>query len=335
MESQKRIAVVLASHGEAETGGFIENYRVSLHTLGRASSVMPIPLPLRHLISCKTSLAKRLRHAGQGSGSPQNRITRNQASLLQRHLDRHPASAAVAFRVFAAHAASDPAVEAVLADTMGYDAQVVVPMAPVDNSLSCGFLCRHIADRWPAEHLHRIRVVGRLWADDALLDAYASHLFDGAHQLPAPGRSDTVLLLLCHGTLVCCNDGSAPAFHTGAEATAAFAGRLAERIRADRRNPWGRIEVAYLNHDVGGVWTQPSFESASRELVRSGCRHVTLFAAGYFSDGNETVRRAAELAAAAPSFRIAALPCLNEAPAFTSFLASRVTAAAAQILACC
>jgi ferrochelatase len=54
------MAVVLAAHGEAETSGFFENYQVSLHTLQRASEVIPVPAPLRHFISSSSSLRKKI-----------------------------------------------------------------------------------------------------------------------------------------------------------------------------------------------------------------------------------------------------------------------------------
>jgi ferrochelatase len=333
MPARKRIAVILASHGEAETSGFMENYRVSRHTLSRASEVMHIPIPLQHIISLSSSLKKKM-HAGRrsGGGSPQNRLTRSQAALLQRHLDLHPASSGIEFDVRAAHSASEPYVERVLADTMGHDGQVIVPMAPVDNALSCGLLCGHIAGSCFAGSLHRVKVVGRLWSDEALHRAYLDHLFGDARWLPEREGRENSLLLLFHGTLVRDKEGNLPTFRTGCDETAAFARKLVAGIGSDCRNPWGRIAVAYLNHDVGGEWTKPAFEDVCRELAGNGGDHVSIFAAGYFSDGNETIRRAELLAAEAPGVRVESIPCMNDSPVFAGYLAGRVVGAAAQIL---
>ncbi len=331
MPPRKKIAVILASHGEAESSGFIENYRVSLHTLSRASGVMAIPLPLRHLISFSSSLRKRLHQAPGSGGSPQNRLTRGQAALLQRHLDRHRSSSKVEYEVMAAHSASEPYVEQVLRQASGHDGRVVVPMSPVDNALSCGLICSHLAASVDPDALHRVRVVGRLWSDDGLVGAYLGHLFDSGRELPE--RSERSLLLLTfHGTLVRDREGKEPGFHTGGEESAAFARRLAGAIEADARNPWGKVMAAYLNHDVGGEWTSPSFEELCRILPEGGFEAVSVFAAGYFSDGNETLHRAAQLAEAAPGLRVEAIPCLNDSPVFAGYLAGRVALAAAQIL---
>jgi protoporphyrin/coproporphyrin ferrochelatase len=332
MTARKKIAVILTSHGEAETIGFIENYRVSLHTLSRASEVMVIPVPLQHLISFSSSLKKRMRNGHGTSGSPQNMLARSQSAMLQHHLDRHPASSGIEFDVRTAYSASRPYVEQVLAETMGHDGQIVVPMSPVDNSLSCGLLCGHLAAAYPSGALHRVKVIGRLWTDEALQRAYLDHLFDGGRRLPEKGGRGNALLLLFHGTLVRDKKGGTPSFRTGFEETAAFARNLASRIEADGRNPWDAIMVAYLNHDVGGEWTRPSFEEVCRTLAGSGYGHVSLFAAGYFSDGNETIHRREELAGLDSGLRVESIPCLNDSPFFAGYLAGRVAGGAAQIL---
>jgi ferrochelatase len=331
MSKRKRIAVVLASHGEAESARFIENYRVSLHTLDRASLLMHIPVPLRHFISLSSSLKKRLRSGDAAGGSPQNRITRSQAELLQRYLDSHPLSSEVEFDVKATYSASEPAVERVLSDTMGYDGQIVIPMSPVDNSLSCGLLCGHL-EGYPPDALHKVRVIGRLWTDEALLRAITEHLFKSGREIPGKSGDGKALLLLFHGTLVRDRRGQAPTFRTGLEESAAFAKQLGSLIEADTRNPWDTIEAAYLNHDVGGEWTKPSFEDACLSLEQRGFRQVTLFAAGYFSDGNETIHRAGMLARQKPELGVASIPCLNDSPVFAGYLAGRVARAAVQIL---
>ncbi len=328
---RKRIAVILASHGEAETGGLAENYRVALHTLSGAASLMPIPVPLQHFIALGTSLKKRLGLVPGGSGSPQNSLTRLQAAALQRDLDAHPVASQARFHVYPAYSASEPSVERMIESTAGHDGQVVVPMAPVDNALVCGRICGHIASGRPAERLHRIRVVGQLWRDEALHAACLEHLLGSARTKPG-GNRKSALLLLFHGTLVRDGKGAEPSFHTGRKETAGFAGRLASLIMADPRSQWDEVRVAYLNHDVGGEWTHPSFEDACRKLIEEGFGRVSLFPAGYFSDGNETLYRAAELLKLAPGITADPIPGLNDSPAFIAFLAARVTGAATQIL---
>ncbi|NTU57532.1 MAG: ferrochelatase [Chlorobiaceae bacterium] len=331
--SVKTFAVVLIAHGEAETSGFLENYRVSRHTLDRASGVMHIPPLLRQVISVSSSLKKKLRRAPVG-GSPQNMLTRTQATSLQKHLDNHPlSSSGIRFEVRPAFSASEPYVEDVIAETRGYDGRILLPMAPVDNTLSCGYLCEQLAGVSTPEELSRTRVVGRLWPDGQLHRTYLDHLFESGRALPVSAAEHNVLMLLFHGTLIRDSKGGVPAFHTGQKETEAFAASLTNAIESDSRNRWGKVVTAYLNHDVGGEWSAPSFDEVWKRVRGSGCRHVSLFAAGYFSDGNETIHRAGLLAASEPSMQIESIPCLNDSSAFASYLAVKVAGAASQIIA--
>lgn len=328
----KKIAVVLVAHGEAETTGFIENYRVSLHTLSRASTIIPVPVPLRHFISFSSSLKKRV--AGTRSGSPQNPLTRLQAERLQTHLDQYASvlNTKISFEVMASFSASEPCVERVLEKTRAYDGRIVVPMAPVDNAMSCGLLCDHLASEALPEELARTRVVGRLWGDTSLHHAVLDHLFSENSPLPSGSKEKNVLMLLFHGTLVEDRNGQVPSFRTGHEESLLFSRRLTALVESDERNPWGTVMTAFLNHDVGGKWSSPSYEEACRVLDRRGFRDVSLFAAGYFSDGNETVHRAGKLAESRPTLTVRTIPCMNDAPAFISCLAGKVIAATRQIL---
>lgn len=327
--SAKKIAVVLAAHGEAETTGFFENYQVSLHTLGRASEIIPIPLPLQHFISFSSSVRKKI--GKKTAGSPQNPLTRLQARALQKHLNG--LRSGVNFEVMAAFSASEPYAEAVLEERRHYDGLIVVPMAPVDNAMSCGLLCAHLSKRSPIDELARTRVIGRLWEDETLHHAYLDYLLGSGRVLPGGPKERNALMLLFHGTLVEDRNGAPPKFHTGHAETLTFARRLTALVESDPRTPWGTVTTAFLNHDVGGKWSTPSFEEAARMVIGKGFRHVSLFAAGYFSDGNETLHRESRLSAIAPGVQVETIPCLNDSPHLIACLAGRVVAASRQILA--
>ncbi|NTW54681.1 MAG: ferrochelatase [Chlorobaculum sp.] len=329
MMGAKRMVVVLVAHGEAETAGFLDNYRVSLHTLQRASEVIPVPLPLRHFISLSSSVRKKI--GKKTSGSPQNPLTRQQARALQAHLDGM--NAGVTFEVIASFSASEPSVEAVLEKRHGFDGVIVVPMAPVDNAMSCGLLCAHLSKSCSPDELARTRVVGRLWEDETLHRVYLDYLFGSGRALPSGPRERNALMLLFHGTLVEDRNGAPPAFHTGHAETVEFARRLAVLIESDPRTPWGTVMTAFLNHDVGGKWSNPSFEEAVRMLGGKGFQHVSLFAAGYFSDGNETIHREPALSAIEPGVVVESIPCLNDSPHLIACLAQRIVTASRQILA--
>ena len=336
MQPKKKIAVILAAHGEAETSRFLENYRVTRQTLGHASQVMPIPGALQLTIAVSSSLKKLIRFRPNGEGSPHNRITRDQAGALQQLLDDLPSATQFDFDVYAAFSASPPYVEHVIERTRPYDAQVIVSMSPIDNTLSCGQLCSYLAASRNNEELGKVKVISRFWSDERVYSLYCDYLFEH-NSLQCRTRSAVkdakrVLLLLFHGTLVRDSKGDPPLFHTGYDETMRFAGRLQEVLMGDTRNPYGRIITVYLNHNVGGEWTRPSFEEVSAMFKEENPVAVDLFGCGYFADGNETIHRAGELMNSSSVIQAKSIPCLNCTPAFTGYLASRVTDAARQFM---
>jgi ferrochelatase len=332
MVSRAKIAVILAAHGEAETTRFLENYRVSRHTLAHASRVMPIAKPLQRAIAVTSSLKKMLRARTDAHSSPQNRITRDQAAALQQHLNASCSPELFDCDVYAAFAASHPYVENIIEETRHCDGQVIVSMAPVDTSLSCGLLCSFLALSRQPEELAGIKVLSRFWDDERIYSIYLDHLFEKSSGRAAIKDEKRILLLLFHGTLVADAKGNAPQFHTGLDATRCFALRLQQLMQSDSRNPYGRIMTVYLNHNVGGEWTKPSFEDICTSLRNESDLSVDLFACGYFADGNETIHRAAELMTLSSVSDATSIPCLNSTLPFTDYLTSKVIDAARQIM---
>jgi ferrochelatase len=330
--SKEKIAVILAAHGEAETTRFMENYQVARQTLAHASLVMPIAAPVQRAIAITSSLKKKLRALTDAQCSPQNRITRDQAAALQQHLDILCCDEIFDFKVHAAFAASSPYVEHIIDQTRFSDGQVIVSMAPVDSSLSCGLLCSYLARSLPPDELGKVKVLSRFWNDERIYTIYRDHLFEKRSMRSALRDQKHILLLLFHGTLVADTKGNVPQFRTGLDETRCFAQRLQQLIEEDHRNTYGRIMTVYLNHNVGGEWTKPSFEEICTILQQERAESVDLFACGYFADGNETIHRAAELRALSSVWEVTSIPCVNSTSAFTTYLASRVFDAARQIM---
>lgn len=335
MVPKKKIAVILAAHGEAETTRFMENYRVTSRTLAHVSRFMPMPTPLQKAIALSSSMKKLLRARTDPQCSPQNRITREQAEALQLHLDALSSDKQFSFEVHAAFSASPPYVEQIIEQTRACDGQVIISMAPVDTSISCGQLCSYLACSRKPDELGNVRVLGRFWDDERLHAICRDHLFEhtsGKSCMPSVLRDNKqILLLLFHGTLVSDVKGDVPLFRTGLDETTSLAERLRLAVLSDSRNSYDSVMAVYLNHDVGGTWTKPSFSEICTMLRQeSGCT-VDLFGCGYFSDGNETIRRADELRLSTSIAETAIIPCLNSSPSFIAYLSARVTRAARQI----
>lgn len=311
-----RIRVLLAAHGEAESAGFVENFRVSQHTLSHAAEVMHLPAPLRWMICTFGGLRKRLRG---GPGSPHNDNTRRQVEALQAVLDRDGEHR---YEVEAVFASSPPYLEAHLDPPDGIDRQVVVSMIPTDSRLSCGLICHALA-AGDATCRPSTAVVARMWDDEALTIVHRDHVI--AHAPSDRSEGPCCLVLVLHGTVVRDKHGQPPGFHAGVEEKDVYGEALKAALMAVPDRPWDRVELAYLNHGVGGQWSSPTLDERMKRLAEEGVDRVVAYPCEHLVDGGETTQLPAVLAATGvPDTHC--LPCLNASEAFIDYLADRVRA---------
>jgi len=323
----EQVRVILAAHGEAESTGFVENFRISRHTLGHAAEVMPLPAPLRLAIGTFAGLRKRLRG---GPGSPHNENTRRQAAALERAL---PQDEDHRYRVESAFASAPPYLDEAVELPENVDRQVVVTMIPTDSRLSCGLICRSLKAA-PDSLCKRSTVIARLWQDPELVEIHCAHVAE--HFPDTDPESAGCLVLVLHGTIVTDKHGGEPAFHTGATEKAVYGEALRTALLAMPNRRWQRVEIAYLNHGVGGRWSSPTLPELLDRLASEGVRSVTAYAAEHLVDGGETGQLPDVLRASAiPETRC--LPCLNTRASFIDYLAKRVraTATARRTERCC
>jgi len=306
------VRVLLAAHGEAETPGMAENFQVSWRTLSHAADVMKLPAPLR-LVICSLA-AVRKRFSGR-PGSAHNQNTRAQAVALQRRLD-HDASGR--FRVEPAYASSKPSLEQQLEPAADHAIQLVISMIPSDSRLSCGLICHALEGK--AAQQAQTSVLARLWDSPELIDVHCQHV---VQQYPRNVASASCLVLLLHGTLVRDQHGNKPGFHTGEQEKAAYASALRDALQALPEGPWTRIELAYLNHGVGGQWSSPTLEERMDQLAEEGIHDVVVYACEHLVDGGETAGLPRTLASSGVK-NARLLPCLNSFPPLIDYLAKRV-----------
>jgi len=314
----KRIRVVLAAHGEAESAGFRENFQVSRRTLAHAAEVMRLPAPLRLVICTLGGLRKRWKG---GRGSPHNENSRRQAAALQSVLDEQGGAE---YRVEAAFASSPPLFEQHLALPDGFDHQVVVSMIPTDSRLSCGLICHALCSA-PGQDRTQNSVVARMWDDPDLIAIHREHV--AAHFPLTPPVSPCCLVLVLHGTVVRDRNGDPPGFHAGVDEKDRYGEALKEALMAVPDRPWQRVELAYLNHGVGGQWSSPTLDELMKRLAEEGVRSVVAYPCEHLVDGGETTGLPDVLAASAVP-ETHCLPCLNDQLEFMRYLAERVRAAA-------
>ncbi len=314
------LEVVLAAHGEAESAGFFENWRVGQRTLAHSAEVMHLPAPLRWLICTLGALRKRLANR---PGSPHNQWSRAQATALAERLS---ALLGEPVTVRAAFAASHPSAAAWLAGPAAARHRVAVSMSPSDSRLSCGLLCRALA-RAETESAHT-QVLARLWDDPEFAALNARHVRAAVTAWPPDSgscpASASALLLVFHGTLVKDRRGRTPGFHAGLAEKQHFAGALKAALAAQAHCLWDTVEIAYLNHEVAGQWTQPSVAAALGALHARCIRRVWVFACDFLVEGGEINGSLKQSLVTGPIADTRLLPCLNHSPDFIDYLARRI-----------
>jgi len=310
--------VLLAAHGEAETAGFLDNFRISWHTLAHASEVMRLPAPLRLLICTFGGLRKRF---GGGAGSPHNAHTRAQAAALEARLNAAAADDCH-YRVEPVFASAPPYLDASVGVPEGVDRQLIVNMIPTDSRLSCGLGCHALLDA-PGCARARTRVIARFWESPELIAVHRDHVIE--HVPTVASGEDCCLVLVLHGTVVRDEKGQAPGFHTGEAEKTTYGEALRDTLMALPDRPWQRVELAYLNHGVGGEWSSPTLPDLLTRLGEEGVGTVIAYACEHLVDGGETLGLK-DVLAAGPVPETHSLPCLNANPALIEFLAGRIEA---------
>ncbi len=312
--------MVLAGHGEGESSSILEQWQVGARTLAHAAEVMRLPLPLRWVISGLGAIRKRL---SGWAGSPHNRWTRAQAAALARALE---ARLGEPVPVRAAFASSEPLFEELIAESHAACRRVFVSMTPSDSRLSCGLLCRALVEQGAGAA--QAVVLARLWDDPGFVELNAAHVLTSCLAWPGQAQTretpPTALVLALHGTLVRGRDGRPPGFHTGQAEKEHFSAALRFALASEPAPPWHEVHAAYLNHAVGGTWTQPTVQAVLDELSARGFRRAWVFACDYLVESAEIRGELATTLADGPIPDARLLPCLNDSPLFIDFLAARV-----------
>jgi len=329
---KKKIAVIVAAHGEAETPSIVENYQVTRQTMSHAAAVMSVPKPLQTLISISSGIRNGVSWTLEGYRSPHNQNTRNQAEAMKQHLEKSELAEEVHFEMFPAFFASPPFIEDVIQETMDYAGQVVASMTPIESRLSCGMVCSYLAENDHRYDLNKIKIITQHWKQDELINALVDHIF-GARAFKASSQDEhRALLLALHGTLQKGANGEPPGFHAGLDETLGFAEKMKQAVLADARNFYGHVIPTYLNHEVGGQWTEPTLESTLKKLHKEGIRHAALFPCGYFVDGTETLARAKKELFKSGIRNTIYIESINDDNAFITYYVKRVLAATKNIL---
>ncbi len=325
----KRYGVVLVTYGEVEklaVRTLVPSSRKIVQVVTR--QIVKLPKAMIYALGDYRSIKHYIDWKINRYRSRLVAINRIQKQGVEREIARSGrlASMGVGVEVEDAYYFVPPYLETVLERFLGrMDGVVVVPMIPVESAFSCGVACQMAIDVYGEALPGRVRVMHGLWKHKELHDIYLDHLFGSVPQGTfAGGERKPALVLVIHGTIVRNRKGNPPSVFTGLEETYEFFRVMRDRILGDPRNMFGEVRLGCLNHTAGGEWTSDTVEKALGEFQQEGYDAVAMFPFGYFADNSETDYEARrQLDASEIRFK-QYIPCINESPDFSAWLATRI-----------
>lgn len=327
---KKHIAVVVSSHGEVDTPSLKAYYENMKHIFAHVSEIMPIPKLARLLIPPIGAVIQTRKSKHEGYVSPMNRISAAQAKHIEAKLQQED-SHRFQFSVFNAFETTPPYTHDILHRILharDYDGVVVLVMNPMESAFSCGAICRFALKELGPMAYAKVRVVTGLYKHQALMRLYADHIFSN---VPLPSENSGLIIAL-HGTVISDAKGRPVPFHNGLMENQTMFALLKQTIEQDPRNRFTRIEPAYLNHQVGGKWTEPTLSQSISVFKQHGIEHAYLFAAGYFADNSETHGNAQSHLKKSGFKSAHYIPCVNESDDFAGLMAKEIRLAAERLL---
>ena len=305
--------VVLLTYGEPPTADFGRQFDYSRRILdGLTRLVAPIPAWLVPALAARRGVLRTLGWRAEGFRSPLEEITHVQARGLAEALAR--CAPEQPWRVHVAYEFRDPTLRDVLAGCD--DGALVLPMYAAESEFT------HDLARRTVHGLNGTRRGARVLpalSAQTLAGISAAHITRELDRRGIAGGPDWTLVLAAHGTLL---DPGRP-MNTGREATEAIACGIARRLE-DR---FGLIVPAWLNHALGGKWTQPAADVALRALAERGRRRIVYFPYGFLADNAESMLEGRILLRAERRLeQVVHLPCLNADPGLLGALADSIAA---------
>jgi ferrochelatase len=319
----EKTGVLLFNLGGPGTLAEVEPFLVNLFS---DRDIIELPLGPRvqplfaRLIARLRGPAVRRNYASIGGGSPQLRLTREQAQALQARLNREADRVRVAVAMRYWHPRTEEALQALAAD--GVERIVTLTLYPHYSRATTGSSERELhrvlaRPEWKGRF--RIEGVDRYPEDPRYLDAVADTVRQALHSFPVEDRDEVALLFSAHGLPQRFVDAGDPYVR---ETEASVRGVLA-RLGVENRHA-----LAYQSRTGPVKWIGPGTPETIARLARESVRDLLVVPISFVGDHIETLYEVdqlfAEDARRAGIRRYRRSAALNTRPAFIEALAGLV-----------
>jgi protoporphyrin/coproporphyrin ferrochelatase len=323
MPRNDQIAIVLFNLGGPDNLAAVEPFLVNLFSdreiieLPGGALLQPV---FARLIAKMRGPGVRANYTLIGGGSPQLRITRDQATALEHALNA-ATGGGPRFRVFISMRYSHPTAEQALGEIAAADIRRIVTLTlfPHWSKATTGS-SRNAFERALAQPRYQgmnfdVAHIESYPADPGYLDVMTATVRDALRAIPADRRNETVILFSAHGLPQKFIDEGDP-YVDDIEATRYG---ILERLQVANRQL-----LAYQSRTGPVKWLGPGTEEAIEELGREGVKDLLVVPLSFVSDHIETMYEVdilfAETAKAAGITGYFRPDALNTHPLFISAL---------------
>lgn len=280
------IGVVLLNMGGPENLDSVEPFLVNVFS---DRSIIELPLgrviqPLfARVIAKARGPAVRRNYEGIGGGSPQLRLTREQAAALEQRLCQGDCPL---YRVFIAFRYTRPSADDALATmaACGIHKVVTLPLYPHYSRATTGSsqadFDRALTDPRSRQHGFEVAHLHSYPDDPLYVDAMAAQVREAYNRMSPEGRREAVILFSAHGLPQKFVDSGDP---------------YVDHIEATRRGIVARLNLpnrqvlAYQSRTGPVKWIGPGTEETIEELAASGVKRLLVVPLSFVSDHIETL----------------------------------------------
>lgn len=307
---RRRVHVFCLTYGEPAENDFAPQFEYSLNILNRLTRrVAPIPRFVTPLLAARRARIRCATFRELGWNSPLEGISARQGEILGELLrERRPD---VDFDIEVVREFRPPLLPELL-DRLAPDPPddiLVIPLYVAESDFTTG-ISRTDFESWHRKRrgVHRMpvpRITVGFGFDERFADAMAGFVWqycadNGWSEEDCRGAA---LVLGAHGTVVTLPAG----MNSGAQET----GNLFRLLRKRLGGRFGWMRIAWLNHELGGMWTCPSAEDSVREAHERGFRRIVYFPFGFVGDNGESMLEGRAALDAFEWDAVLYLPCPN------------------------
>lgn len=317
-----KVDVVVLTYGEPVRNTFREQWTYSNRILDKLTRVI-VPIP-KFAVPALGAWRGRIRTKQwneEGYASPLEPVTENQSRAIAENLKAMAPDNE--WRVHTAYEFRDPQLSEVLErlEREGCERLVFVPMYLAVSDFT-NIICWRDFETYRKRRGSTSLPLPRIVFFRPVLHGLAKVMGDfiearTAESLNGGDPGDHALLLGCHGTLVHPPKKIKDAGYIDTIKTYRL---LEERFAGHYK----AVRIGWLNHTLGGEWTEPNLEQTVKGLLEQGIGRFIYYPFGFLADNAESQLEGKGVMADLGVDNYIHLPCINEDPAFLRFVTQAI-----------